>query len=190
MLNALRHQRKNHIVPVSVRPASSGCSTPCGINGKTTNPKRKKCIFGFLCSTPCGINGKTTRSRSELACKESRAQRLAASTEKPLVAGPCGRCLASCAQRLAASTEKPQCDGINDHVVLKCSTPCGINGKTTHMVTRLGSSCFQCSTPCGINGKTTALASNNFLGFTRVLNALRHQRKNHKPKRYAVRDQY
>ena len=84
VLNALRHQRKNHWIILPLSHSYSPCSTPCGINGKTTiaAPKssvvdnvlnalrhqRKNHSLGSLansleslCSTPCGINGKTTR---------------------------------------------------------------------------------------------------------------------------------
>ncbi len=108
VLNALRHQRKNHLSIARIISSRSLCSTPCGINGKTTRFDRstdQKCDFvlnalrhqrknhrekqiaenkTFMCSTPCGINGKTTKM--------------------PAVHTAWGRL---------------------------CSTPCGINGKTT-----------------------------------------------------------
>ncbi len=59
VLNALRHQRKNH---------------PLGRNPIHSVP---------TCSTPCGINGKTTRFTRPSLLRMASAQRLAASTEKP-----------------------------------------------------------------------------------------------------------
>ncbi len=61
VLNALRHQRKNHTVTIPrMRISSRGCSTPCGINGKTTRGEGLDSSILVACSTPCGINGKTT----------------------------------------------------------------------------------------------------------------------------------
>ncbi len=108
------------------------CSTPCGINGKTTNiPSSTSCAYS-RCSTPCGINGKTTRI--------SDASR---------------------------------------HNGSGCSTPCGINGKTTSVLPLADGRGSWCSTPCGINGKTTK-HGRRATQLHRVLNALRHQRKNHR----------
>ncbi len=83
VLNALRHQRKNHHVRAMVCMPLSWCSTPCGINGKTTSP------------------------RSNSHRRIQRAQRLAASTEKPPSEKPSAKPDRAGAQRLAASTEKP-----------------------------------------------------------------------------------
>src|SRR5262249_48678164 len=59
------------------------CSTPCGINGISTEIGPIVWLTINPCSTPCGINGISTKSaalkREEYKC----AQRLAASTESP-----------------------------------------------------------------------------------------------------------
>ena len=131
------------------------CSTPCGINGKTTNdPANARKHDDKKCSTPCGINGKTTPDSRSSMNVLPRAQRLAASTEKPRSAHHNMKILHhvlnalrhqrknhperrrwpkafGCAQRLAASTEKPQFARRAPGPLCECSTPCGINGKTT-----------------------------------------------------------
>ncbi len=130
MLNALRHQRKNHKATIITGPPFSLCSTPCGINGKTTPLRFPKTVRSY------------------------------------------------CAQRLAASTEKPLAAKIRPVFVdVKCSTPCGINGKTTFALGCINGANELCSTPCGINGKTTGNQLSKGRLVNLVLNALRHQRK-------------
>ncbi len=178
------------------------CSTPCGINGKTTSCFVNAVHRTISCSTPCGINGKTTFRRSRKILIASGAQRLAASTEKPqakleklILRLTVLNALrhqrknhASTdsfspeqlgAQRLAASTEKPRSSIHRRGRIRMCSTPCGINGKTTGKAGSLPRASWKCSTPCGINGKTTYGDDQRRGLWLYVLNALRHQRKNH-----------
>ena len=131
-----------------------------------------------------------------------RAQRLAASTEKPLAEQASRKAASFGAQRLAASTEKPHVAWSEDNptrlvlnalrhqrknhkefaagvkIIYECSTPCGINGKTTlrlasQSTANSGAQRLAASTekPPQHTPKTANLRT--------VLNALRHQRKNH-----------
>ena len=84
VLNAFRHQRKGHPVPMTPHPwairaqrlsaSTEGspvpssellakwtvCSTPFGINGRVTGNRAVTCISRSMCSTPFGINGRVT----------------------------------------------------------------------------------------------------------------------------------
>ncbi len=109
VLNALRHQRKNHLRSLRL---TSHRTRLCAqrLAASTEKPHysgNSASSVSVKCSTPCGINGKTTRSNaSSPTCN-------------------------ACAQRLAASTEKPQTTTARKTTFAECSTPCGINGKTT-----------------------------------------------------------
>ena len=131
VLNALRHQRKNHLSAKRQRKPIFPCSTPCGINGRTTAAHARNDLSSGACSTPCGINGRTTPLADEARPWERCAQRLAASTEEPQSPTALRPRSRPSAQRLAASTEEPLapvCEGAEPEA---CSTPCGINGRTT-----------------------------------------------------------
>ncbi len=132
MLNAFRHQRKNHC--------------------------HQRPVIGVgMCSTPFGINERITDWNEDLPMKSPSAQRLSASTKESLMLTDV--CVDSSG---------------------KCSTPFGINERITPAVTdrllrsatgaqRLSASTKESPAACG----APVLAS-------RVLNAFRHQRKNHR----------
>ena len=127
VLNAFRHQRKEHqqqepeydgLVcaqrlsastegthsPPSRSDRSPECSTPFGINGRNTTGSIAE-MSAFMCSTPFGINGRNTLSRRPTLLPPVCAQRLSASTEGTHIDLPETKTAAACAQRLSASTE-------------------------------------------------------------------------------------
>ena len=176
----MRHQRKNHLRKHVKGTTAKECSTPCGINGKTT-----KRIERRFWKRPNG------------------AQRLAASTEKPptRLAGKSAPQVVLNALRHQRKNHEPK--SIASVSWPLCSTPCGINGKTTgqgyerlrvlpavlnalrhqrknHRVAVLDLE----QTSDVLNAlrhqrKNHMLSVYEFIHFTCVLNALRHQRKNH-----------
>ncbi len=155
VLNALRHQRKNHL--------AIACSL----------------LAAFRCSTPCGINGKTTRAANRFLMRLKRVlnalrhQRKNHWTRARYVL-PRRRVLNALRHQ-----RKNHSNGIDFRSPSNvCSTPCGINGKTTReddgqgdrekvlnalrhqrknhdRSSNEGWVSIMCSTPCGINGKTT-----------------------------------
>jgi len=63
VLNALRHQRKEHSEPTPHCTRSIMCSTPYGINGRNTTGVGLEISGNVMCSTPYGINGRNTPVR-------------------------------------------------------------------------------------------------------------------------------
>ena len=135
------------------------CSTPCGIEAKST-PAAHGGDDNFIawCSTPCGIEAKSTQelegcvreidkvlnalrhrgevdehATSQIMKREAGAQRLAASRRsRPGDTSPAGDSRWFGAQRLAASRRsRPYAIEIADAVATVCSTPCGIEAKST-----------------------------------------------------------
>ena len=84
VLNAFRHQRKEH--PIGGRPggARRECSTPFGINGRNTGRMAGQVVLHSGCSTPFGINGRNTCLEIDYYARLRCAQRLSASTEGTL----------------------------------------------------------------------------------------------------------
>ena len=84
------------------------------------------------------------------------------------------------AQRLSASTEgthhTTQAARVRSNL---CSTPFGINGRNTASPHAIVDRVEQCSTPFGINGRNTIAVRAADRPGTEVLNAFRHQRKEH-----------
>ena len=81
VLNAFRHQRKEH------GRIGEGMTRP------------------LMCSTPFGINGRNTAALNAGALSGRSAQRLSASTEGTHHTTQAARVVRTCAQRLSASTE-------------------------------------------------------------------------------------
>ncbi len=158
MLNAFRHQRRNHPTVVLISAMLLWCSTPFGINEGIT----RYTVYVFL--------------------YDRGAQRLSASTkESPLHSRN------SALNHTQCSTPFGINEGITDEArrwygsEFSCSTPFGINeGITLHS----RSSCvnhIQCSTPFGINEGITGTRPRQAILPQAVLNAFRHQRRNHSP---------
>ena len=61
------------------------------------------------------------------------------------------------AQRLSASTNEPLLKSMYGKWGQKCSTPFGINERTTASAGRVVDGDLQCSTPFGINERTTSM---------------------------------
>ena len=59
VLNAFRHQRKEHRADCEAPVTAGVCSTPFGINGRNTAIGLRPRQFAG-CSTPFGINGRNT----------------------------------------------------------------------------------------------------------------------------------
>ena len=94
------------------------------------------------------------------------AQRLSASTNEPLSSDRSSRLDFESAQRLSASTNEPRrVSPYAERRISRCSTPFGINERTTR-----------------------AIVSRSDSG--RVLNAFRHQRTNHRPGRAGPCDRF
>ena len=108
VLNAFRHQRREHGFGQNLQIATRQCSTPFGINGGNTPRPPQRPRGSTECSTPFGINGGNTTMRGTLDRAVSGAQRLSASTEGTLV------------EVLVAHRSS-----------VMCSTPFGINGGNT-----------------------------------------------------------
>ncbi len=164
MLNALRHQRKNHARDEAAVTGLSECSTPCGINGKTT--KRPEvalyCIFDVLNAlrhqrkNHRQHNATCRLGRVVLNALRHQRKNHAPDQENPRTkygcSTPCG--INGKTTGVAHSLAK---------YISMCSTPCGINGKTTQLVRHCRCCVRWCSTPCGINGKTTGLLFNAWI---------------------------
>ena len=180
VLNAFRHQRREHkdglgdycaivlcstpfginggntAIAAAIAIGVTACSTPFGINGGNTITGLALTEGGGLCSTPFGINGGNTKQTLQNTAPVSSAQRLSASTEGTLEIG-----------------SEPTPEAL-------CSTPFGINGGNTRLsravaegdrrsAQRLSASTEgtlirrptflvqwnPCSTPFGINGGNT-----------------------------------
>ena len=156
------------------------CSTPCGINGKTTIGGSSGDQESPECSTPCGINGKTTRL-STVTKFERRlsAQRLAASTEKPPSPRKKAGQWPGCAQRLAASTEKPPSPRSCVTPATKCAQRLAASTEKPHKKkVCLNSRLFRAQRLAASTEKPHSHQL-RAVRIGRVLNALRHQRKNH-----------
>ena len=131
VLNAFRHQRKDHELKPWILLVRAQCSTPFGINGRLTFDRDFFLEGIYLCSTPFGINGRITSSSGGRASGGTSAQRLSASTEGSL------------AGLLAVDGERDVLNALRhqrkDHslkpagftIIIQCSTPFGINGRIT-----------------------------------------------------------
>jgi len=204
VLNAFRHQRKEHKPTAPRRTPIFWCSTPFGINGRNTGRKALAVVNRKMCSTPFGINGRNTFLRLSLHSVMTSAQRLSASTEgtpSSTVLQPLAR---YGAQRLSASTEgtqKGRTMNEDQRLVLNAfrhqrkEHPVRSLGRRTarDRAQRLSASTegtlegppgcgksARCSTPFGINGRNTN-GRRRPGPAAAVLNAFRHQRKEHLP---------
>ena len=158
VLNAFRHQRTNDgqrgAEPIAtgkgaqrlsastnerpprrprIRDGSWSCSTPFGINERTTPQHVGSVVRDIMCSTPFGINERTTGAAS-LAMKPSS-----------MCSTPFG------INERTTSEASP-----NDSPTFGCSTPFGINERTTRVWGAAAVRGLVCSTPFGINERTTA----------------------------------
>ncbi len=201
VLNAFRHQRKEHLDNMPLRNQEELCSTPFGINGRNTTRRATQPQSLFRCSTPFGINGRNTSGL-----------------------GFCARCDAVL-NAFRHQRKEHVLRGRNGAGKSQCSTPFGINGRNTarsrrhvggvvvlnafrhqrkehvfgHQNGRLREvvlNAFRhqrkehdggrlppfsgavCSTPFGINGRNTRRGCKSRPAGN-VLNAFRHQRKEH-----------
>jgi len=155
VLNAFRHQRRNHRRLPVLRDPDRLCSTPFGINEGITNRQHDSTAANSRCSTPFGINEGITGMR----------------LRRLLHALPC-------------STPFGINEGITNgrvattRIGIKCSTPFGINeGITLPSTTRASRS------ECAQRLSASTKESHSYWALpvtTRpVLNAFRHQRRNH-----------
>ena len=203
MLNAFRHQRTNHDrLAVVSEYRSSAQRLSASTNEPLGLPRQARRRL-HECSTPFGINERTTWQATCRKPSAACAQRLSASTNEPRRRLHHARLIRRCAQRLSASTNEPRTVAAADRRLRLCSTPFGINERTTcialsndrspldvlnafrHQRTNhtIGVDCAmmasECSTPFGINERTT-LGSPCSSPYCAVLNAFRHQRTNHR----------
>ena len=158
MLNALRHQRKEHCRQSTTGCSGNSCAQRLTASTEGTHPTTLLSPSAwYRCSTPYGINGRNTG-------------KWAANPECDF-----------CAQRLTASTEGTQVresGGALPEVVLNALR----HQRKEHAVRArllLLAGRVECSTPYGINGRNTWYFRTGTLNRDEVLNALRHQRKEH-----------
>ena len=214
MLNAFRHQGKNHHVPRN----SGQLILRCGVlnafrhQGKNHAGGKGPCrILDVMgCSTPFGIKARITRrSARAVAPAGSCAQRLSASRQE--------------SPSTSATTRPRETDVLNafrhqgknhwcmpawyeELIPARCSTPFGIKARITRTrrrarrarlrgAQRLSASrqespdkingkrskvLSECSTPFGIKARITGVRRDSACRAARsVLNAFRHQGKNH-----------
>ncbi len=157
VLNALRHHREEHRAPWACaqerdlrvnalrhhREEHDGRSSLLVSNLKVLNALRHHreehagekagaFVFQVLCSTPCGITGRSTRGSAAAAVEGEVLNALRHHREEHKRHRPaCGRC--SRAQRLAASPGGALLNRDATAANIKCSTPCGITGRSTAM---------------------------------------------------------
>ena len=178
MLNAFRHQRKEHGSFPHVLVGPVGCSTPFGINGRNTRPLA-------LQDPPAEVLNAFRHQRKEhgrVAAAGPRPRRvLNAFRHQRKEHGSCRRpspVPAACAQRLSASTEGTRSDWRrNDKAshVLNAFR----HQRKEHGRADAGTVRQKCSTPFGINGRNTPYNPGGAGKIELVLNAFRHQRKEH-----------
>jgi len=156
------------------------------------------------CSTPFGINERTTSSSSVGASVPDSAQRLSASTKEPLGIHSGGNSSPLCAQRLSASTKEPLLRVLilrRAGTVLNAFRHQRKNHETEHeraakarSAQRLSASTKEplATAPIEVSGlagaqrlsastKEPPYSSCRLWREWSVLNAFRHQRKNHGP---------
>ncbi len=181
VLNAFRHQRRNHHTIGSIAARTIQCSTPFGINeGITTtgltsiawgvcaqrlsaSTKESPFSVGLVGAVAEVLNAFRHQRRNHPSGHRCSAADLECSTPFGINEGitrPQWRCSVSswCAQRLSASTkESPAVHHPHEWPARQCSTPFGINEGITRSQSSLQAACFQCSTPFGINEGITQL---------------------------------
>ena len=163
-----------------------------------------------MCSTPFGINGRNT-ARPRVRCRMSPcAQRLSASTEGTPQSANFAAPPRWCSTPFGINGRNTDRSGCRLRSSQRCSTPFGINGRNTHGSTYSNSMRLTCSTPFGINGRNTRTRQrgsrraccaqrlsastegtrehdNEDRGVLAVLNAFRHQRKEHRGRSTSAR---
>ena len=154
------------------------CSTPFGINGRNPPPA----VADYAVATraqrlSASTEGTTTcRGGTAINC----AQRLSASTEGTHVVERLQRLRGSSAQRLSASTEGTlAATQIDRSKAVACSTPFGINGRNTGRVARSPHATDRCAQRLSASTEGTRAVLRLAKRTGRVLNAFRHQRKEH-----------
>jgi len=130
VLNAFRHQRKNHAVQCERFRDRKRCSTPFGINERTTRGQLGRDTHFELCSTPFGINERTTGGMHERASPVRVLNAFRHQRKNHHSPGTI-KFWSHCAQRLSASTKEPPFHQDTRWPAGKCSTPFGINERTT-----------------------------------------------------------
>ncbi len=155
VLNALRHQRKNHACAVAADLTNAWCSTPYGIKGRITRVRRAPWIADLNV-----LN----------ALRHQRKNHAASNHRQPAH---------RCAQRLTASKEEsPRRRRARRVQACVCSTPYGIKGRITPALSARVRRSSSAQRLTASTEESRGIASDR--GQVRlVLNALRHQRKNH-----------
>ena len=184
MLNACRRQRNLHPECWSGPFCTTAmCSTPVGVKGISTFNvlervrwsacvlnacRRQRNLHGrrrvtqigpYRCSTPVGVKGISTATGIVAGRFILGAQRLSASKESPLAdAARHRQTPLPGAQRLSASKEFPPSPTRHEHSHIgKCSTPVGVKGISTGLVSPGEPGERRCSTPVGVKGISTGI---------------------------------
>ncbi len=157
------------------------CSTPFGINGRNSSLDRNGIATPLLGAQRLSASTEGTRPASDLRCGTLfSAQRLSASTEgthvQPLDTGTRWPVLnAFRHQRKELTVRRVR---LHDRAVT-CSTPFGINGRNTRPATVAACSAAQRAQRLSASTEGTPRPSGDLSSLARVLNAFRHQRKEH-----------
>ena len=205
MLNALRHQRTDHIAEHARAGRSQFGAQRLAASTNRSHLVGVRFVRNALCVLNALRHQRTDHARLAqlvLLSSPEGAQRLAASTNRSRFVNLRQLGQRTGAQRLAASTNRSpfvrssstsvrvQCStpcGINEQItsptrgslLSRCSTPCGINEQITSYLPQIHGFDQQCSTPCGINEQITQITDRTREFRGNVLNALRHQRTDH-----------
>ncbi len=180
VLNAFRHHRQDHPMPVALVPTQIVCSTPFGITDKITRGAADNSNENFSAQRLSASQTRSQRHSLLNFIPFIRAQRLSASQTRSRLLVPAPPHAIASAQRLSASQTRSLQDFASraarrwvlnafrhhrqDHISRPgmrlrrgmCSTPFGITDKITSLERAVLAVLAQCSTPFGITDKITA----------------------------------
>ncbi len=154
------------------------CSTPFGINERITSPSHSRPKPPFTCSTPFGINERITNNATIREHWERSAQRLSASTKESLAGFANLRGAYGVLNAFRHQRKNHLRLGIIRVRKLLCSTPFGINERITCQRQTV-ETCPACAQRLSASTKESPPSPVCRLVIHVVLNAFRHQRKNH-----------
>ncbi len=180
MLNALRHQRKNHLQCVSRFHGIAECAQRLTASKEESRvDHRFEFVLVRLCSTPYGIKGRITDACYVRCLRVSvlnalRHQRKNHSTRSDFSNAQAVVLNALRHQRKNHAANWPQRRMSID--VLNALRHQRKNHVCSTVLSELE---WMCSTPYGIKGRITGMLERLRRRMRPVLNALRHQRKNH-----------
>ncbi len=157
--------------------ANSQCSTPFGINEGITPDLIEPCI---LAGSAERLSASTKESRLGVVAEAVPPRVLNAfrHQRRNHSSVDCSRPNLSSAQRLSASTKESRESSCLKNSVPTCAQRLSASTKDSPRVINYSDGCTWCSTPFGINEGIT-MDEIEIAGDVCVLNAFRHQRRNH-----------